>query len=196
MGKDPVWFLSQAAQKERRWERVLYVLAALTEALQPEHVRPILVGGSALEFYTLGDYATRDIDLVAEERRVVGQALEKLGFEHLPGQRHWYHEALDISIEIPDEKLAGSEEKTTTVDVQGTGVEIIAPEDLLIDRLAAFKYWYSADDGEWAARLYAIHEESMDLDYLEQRAEAEKVTDALEEIKARAKRLLGRNSKS
>jgi hypothetical protein len=29
----------------------------------------------------------------------------------------------------------------------------------------------------------------MDLDYLEQRAEAEKVADALEEIKARAKRL-------
>lgn len=189
MTKDPTWFLAEAARKEKRWERALYALAALTEALRPEHVQPVLVGGSALEFYTLGDYATRDIDLVAEERYLVGQALQQLGFKHQPGQRHWYHEELDISIEIPDTELAGSKEKATILEIQGTPVYIIAPEDLLIDRLAAFKYWESASDGEWAARLYAIHRESMDLDYLQQRAETEKVLDALEQIVARAKEM-------
>lgn len=192
MTKDPAEFLAAAARKEKTWERTLYVLAALTEVLKPQHITPFLVGGSALEFYTFGGYATGDIDLVAEERHVVGQALEKLGFEHKPGFRHWYHKVLDISIEIPDTVLAGAEDKATVVDVQGTPVRIIAPEDLLIDRLAAYKFWQSTRDGDWAARLFAIHGESMDLGYLRQRAQNEKVGDVLDEIISRAKQLKDR----
>lgn len=48
--------------------KALGVIAVLTEALEPEGIRPILVGGVALEFYTLGGYATKDIDLVVSDR--------------------------------------------------------------------------------------------------------------------------------
>ena len=48
--------------------KALRVIAVLTEDLEPEGIRPILVGGVALEFYTLGGYATKDIDLVVSDR--------------------------------------------------------------------------------------------------------------------------------
>lgn len=189
MTKDASWFLAKAAQKEKSWERTLYVLAALTVELRPQRITPVLVGGSALEFYTFGGYATHDIDLIAEERYLVGQALEKLGFQHQAGFRHWHHNALDVSIEIPDTVLAGAEEKVTVVDLHGTSVRIICPEDLLIDRLAAYKFWNSLGDGEWAARLYAIHGADMDPEYLRERAQAEQLADVLDEIIDRGRKI-------
>ena len=187
MANNPGWFLRKAGEKKLATERTLYVLAALTLELQKYDIKPILVGGGALEFYTFGSYATHDIDLVADERQLVGEALEKLGFSHEPGFRHWYHEDLDVSIEIPDTTLAGSYEKATSIDVDEVLVQIISPEDLLIDRLAAYKFWQSLSDGEWAARLYAIHGNNMDLKYLEKRANLEQVLDVLKEVIGKTK---------
>jgi hypothetical protein len=187
MANNPDWFLRKVSEKKLATERTLYILAALTLALQKYNIKPILVGGGALEFYTFGNYATHDIDLVADERHLVGEALETLGFSHEPGFRHWYHEDLDVSIEIPDTKLAGSYEKVTSIDVHGVLVQISSPEDLLIDRLAAYKFWKSLSDGEWAARLYAIHGNNMDLKYLEERANSEQVLDVLKEVMKRSK---------
>lgn len=66
----------------------------LTRQVKPYGLEPIVVGGHALEFYTLGDYATADIDLVCPERAIVGQILEQAGF-HREG-RHWYRPDLGL----------------------------------------------------------------------------------------------------
>ena len=46
------------------WKRKMYFVGILTKALEKFKIRPVVVGGHALEFYTLGGYATGDIDLV------------------------------------------------------------------------------------------------------------------------------------
>jgi len=56
--------------------------------LAPRGIIPILVGGCAVEFYTLGSYATQDIDVVIPERREFDLALRALGFSKEKGQRH------------------------------------------------------------------------------------------------------------
>ena len=43
--------------------RRLIVLGLLTRQLAPHGIEPILVGGGALELYTAGGYATKDMDL-------------------------------------------------------------------------------------------------------------------------------------
>ena len=162
-------------------KKTLGFLAALTAALKHTGVKPILVGGRALEFYTFGGYATRDIDLVVNGREETKAVLTAMGFLHRPGERHWYHEELDLAVEIPDEHLAGSPEKITTVEINEWEVFIIGVEDLIIDRLAAAKFWKSPADSQWAAKLLALHAQEIDLKYLQEAARREKVADVLKE---------------
>lgn len=166
--------------------RSLVVLGLLTTAMKPLGLRPILVGGAAVEFYTLGGYATRDLDLVLRGRDKAKGVLEENGFIRHQGSRHWYHEDLDLALEIPDEYLAGSEEKVLTLEIEDTEVFIIGIEDLILDRIAAFKFWSSGMDGQWAARLIAIQGDEVDWNYLEQRAEQEDLGDALRAVRRQA----------
>ena len=48
--------------------RRLWVVAVIAEALKAQGIRPIVAGGSAVEFYTFGGYATADVDLVVGDR--------------------------------------------------------------------------------------------------------------------------------
>ncbi len=47
-----------------RVERQVAAAGIITMALEPLGIIPIVVGGAAVEFYTLGQYATMDIDFV------------------------------------------------------------------------------------------------------------------------------------
>ncbi|RJQ28502.1 MAG: UbiD family decarboxylase [Peptococcaceae bacterium] len=163
-------------------KKALGTLAVLTEALKPIGVKPILVGGRALEFYTLGGYATKDIDLVINGREQAKAVLAAMGFLRRPGERHWYHEELDLAIEIPGEFLAGSKDKLSTVEINGMEAFIIGIEDLIIDRLAAAKFWKSRGDAQWAAKLLALHTREIDMEYLQNTAGKEQVEDVLKEV--------------
>ncbi|SMB93214.1 hypothetical protein SAMN00808754_0817 [Thermanaeromonas toyohensis ToBE] len=173
--------LTSLTQEKDSLRKALGVLAVLTEALKPKGIRPILVGGRALEFYTLGGYATKDIDLVVNGREQAKLILEEMGFLRRPGERHWYHEELDLAIEIPDEFLAGSLEKVVTVEINGMEAFIIGIEDLVVDRLAAAKFWKSQADAQWAAKLLALHAGEIDLEYLKEAAREQQVEDVLTE---------------
>ena len=81
------------------FERMVQVAAILTKLLENKQIRPVIVGGLAVEIYTRSDYTTVDIDMIISDRKLAGQILVQLGFS-VEG-RHWYHEKLMISIEIP-----------------------------------------------------------------------------------------------
>ncbi len=171
--------LGSLTREKDSLRKSLGVLAVLTEALNPQGIKPILVGGRALEFYTLGGYATKDMDLVVNGREQAKVVLEAMGFVRRPGERHWYHEKLDLAIEIPDEVLAGSSEKLTAVEINGMEAFIIGIEDLVIDRLAAAKFWKSEADAQWAAKLLALHAGEIDFEYLKEAARRQQVEDVL-----------------
>lgn len=55
-------------------------------------------------------------------------------------------------------------------------------EDLIMDRLRGYVHWQSMSDGEWAGRLIALHEASIDWEYLNCRAKIEGLPEALESV--------------
>ncbi len=159
--------------------RNLYFVGVLSRYLPPGPP-PIVVGGQALELYTLGQYATQDVDLVYGRRGELDRLLLSWGFER--SGRHWTHNDWQIALEAPDETLAGDEERVTILDIEGLEVRVIGYEDLLIDRLNAAVHWDSEEDRQWSARLAANHEGRLDWEYLRRRAEEEGLTELLDEI--------------
>src|SRR5579859_8135960 len=117
-------------------ERHLEIAAILTEALMAVGVQPIVVGGAAVEFYTGGEYATGDLDLIAPEGRELAVVMTALGFEKRG--KSWTHEARSIFVEFPSPTLRPNED-WVTVQIHGVDVRIVSPEDLVVERLRSFK---------------------------------------------------------
>lgn len=175
--------LEYAKKIEDPLRRRLYVCALVTTALPHSDGLPfVVVGGNALEFYTLGDYTTADVDLVSAKRSEIGNVLESWGFNRMG--RHWYHAGVDVAIEVPDDNLAGSEEKITQVEIEGLNVYIIGVEDLIIDRVNAYVHWRSIDDGDWAKGLMALYKDEIDWDYLVTSAKTEEILETLNTLKS------------
>jgi len=80
--------LRQGAAIAEPLKRRLWVLGVITEALEVDGICPILIGGCALEYYTFGGYATRDIDVAVSDYQRLGEVMDELGFERRG--RYWY----------------------------------------------------------------------------------------------------------
>lgn len=161
-------------------KRRLRVLAVITEALEPDSIRPILVGGCAVEFYTFGGYSTGDVDVVVSDRKRLGEILAKLGFDR--EGRFWYREDLEIALECPDEDLAGSRDRIVEVEVGDLSCWVIGIEDLLTDRLNGYVHWQWEDDRRWVKEMMQQHCADIDWAYLRIRAREERTLSALEDI--------------
>ncbi len=145
--------------------RRLLALGLLADRLQEDGIEPILVGGAALEFYTAGGYATKDIDLALPASPAVDQAFAELGLAK--EGRYWYREDLDLLFEAPaPEGLPGETAPRTEVEIDGLRVVILGVEDLLIDRLRAWVHWKSEEDGRWTRRLALLYADRIDWRYL------------------------------
>ncbi len=175
--------LSQAAEIDNEIDRRMAVIAVVTRALQSVGIRPVLVGGMAVEFYTAGGYSTVDIDMVASHTSKLETMMTELGFDK--EGRHWHNAGLGAFIEMPAPPLAGSSEKVNEVDYDGLPVYVIGIEDLILDRLRALEYWTSEEDGRWAHNLMFIHREIIDWRYLEEQVATEELTVAFERTRPR-----------
>jgi len=167
-----------------KFERMVGVAEIFTRLSKERFaVTPIIVGGMAVEIYTRGEYVTADIDMVYVDHGLADQILKEMGF--IREGRCWYHPHLEVAVEIPSDVLAGDLERVNTLYTsrdKKSFVRVIGLEDLLIDRLNAYKYWKSLADGEWAERLYAIHSEKLDIPYLMKRAHHENLVDEVEHL--------------
>ncbi|MEM2981131.1 MAG: hypothetical protein QXW09_08060 [Thermoproteota archaeon] len=162
-------------------ERKIFFTGILVEALKSEGEKPIIVGGTAVEFYTLGGYSTLDLDLVYKEREKLSMLLEKLGFRK--HGRHWYSEELDLAVEVPGFVLSGSIEKLTKIEIGGLTAYVIGIEDIIADRLRAYVHWKSDDDGRWAKRMMILHKDKIDWSYLEEKSRSDGTQEALEQLR-------------
>ena len=73
--------LRKAAAEKNLALRGVKVAAVVAEALRQIGEDPVLVGGAAVEFYTEGGYATKDIDMVAVGGYPLREVMNELGFE-------------------------------------------------------------------------------------------------------------------
>ncbi|MFQ5975945.1 MAG: hypothetical protein ACE5J5_06505 [Candidatus Hydrothermarchaeales archaeon] len=136
--------------------------------------KPILVGGSAVEFYTQGAYKSLDLDVIAKQG-ALEPVLKSMGFKK--SGRHWYTE--DVSLEIVS---SYTKLRTKNMKIGESEMRIISVEDIIVDRLNACKHWDSSLDCEQATYLLAGYWDVSDRDYLRKRAGEEKVLDTLEDF--------------
>lgn len=163
--------LQKIASIENIVDRKIYFLGLLTRECEKKGFRPIVVGGSAIEFYTEGIYSSYDIDLIGP-RRLIGKILEEeFGFK--PSGRHWINEEIELFVEIPNSYLTGDKSKITTIKIKDLVVYLLGLEDLILDRIRACIHWKSLTDCEQAKFLLKEYQSRLDLEYLEKKAKEE-----------------------
>jgi predicted nucleotidyltransferase len=161
-------------------EKKLLIVGELTRRLAPQGIRPVIVGGTAVEIYSLGAYQTYDIDLVVAQREQAISALETMGFQRTG--RVWFHPDWEMAIEIPDTHLAGDTARLNRLEIEGYQVDCIGLEDLILDRLNAAVHWRSSEDRRWVTILLRAYRNTLDLTYLHERANQEGTLSVLEEL--------------
>jgi hypothetical protein len=120
--------LLQIPRTKSRLRQRLLLAAALTKLLSKE---PIVVGGTAEEYWAGGEYHPTDLDLcprpsASDLKRLTAVGLRKRG-------RHWVRADLPVAVEFPG---SGADiERTVVVKVGGVSILMISCEDLYLDRI-------------------------------------------------------------
>ncbi|MHA0857247.1 hypothetical protein [Paenibacillus sp. CMAA1364] len=149
-----------------------YVMGLITPVLDDLGADPaIIVGGHAVELYTSGSYKTADIDLVMIRDDIARALFDQLGFVR-EGRFHYVLE-MDIPIEIPSNDLAGSKDRVVKLKTPDGYCYVIGVEDLIMDRLNAAEFWTDARSLEWARYLMSSQFDSLDIEYMKNRAKEE-----------------------
>jgi hypothetical protein len=160
-------------------------LAHWVQSLYAKGSRPVLVGGSAVELYTMGAYTSGDLDFAGEVPPGVRAALEAVGFTKKG--RHWIHERGRVLLEFPGTR-PHSVESLREIRTAGARVLVLAPEDLVVDRLSAWKFWRSEVDAVNALLLWRSSTIAIDRRRLRRLAKSAEVEDALSELERFARR--------
>jgi hypothetical protein len=162
-------------------EKMLQVTSILTKLLERHQITPIIVGGLAVEIYTRSNYTTLDIDVIVSDRKLAGEILVQLGF--CQEGRHWFHPDLLVSIEIPNDLLEDAEQDRVIQLNLGNNdkVFVIGIEDIILDRMRACIHWKSSSDCEWGQRMFLLHLERLDIEYMRKKAKVDLTVDLLQE---------------
>lgn len=171
--------LKQAAKIKDFPERHIRIVLVITKLLEDLSIYPVLVGGGAVEFYTMGAYATGDIDLVAPSGKDISNRLELLCFQRMG--KNWVNEEASIFLEFPSSSL-GAGEDYNEIDIGGGRIRIVSIEDLIVDRLNAFKWWGSTVDGVNTLLLLNSRILNVDMGLLEAKVKTHDLTDAYQGI--------------
>jgi len=151
--------------KDNKYETMITTAAIITKLLEPQGIKPIIVGGLSVEIYTQREYTTRDIDFVSDGRAMIEEVLFSLEF--VKEGRHYYNLELEVAIEIPDNYLEGDINKIAKVDIgNDLYIYLISLEDIILDRLRAAVHWRSEEDSIWGFTLLVQNIESINTEYL------------------------------
>lgn len=168
-------------KRKSKFEKMVGVTAVLTDLLKPYRIKPVIVEGLAVEIYTRSDYTTVDIDLIISDRNLAVNLLRQLGF--ITEGRHFYHETLLVSIEIPNDVLEDADDnRIIQLELENQQqVFVIGIEDIILDRLRACVHWRSSSDCEWGRRMLLIHRKRLDIEYLNRTAAYDSTLEKLQE---------------
>jgi len=166
---NPKDILKKALEIDSLFKRRLYIVACLTKLFIEKNLKPpVIIGGTALTWFSREMYATMDVDLACSNRKIVDEFLTNLSFKK--EGRYWYHKELDIVIEIPTSNLAGEEAPLEEIEIfPGLNCFVLGLEDLIVDRLNAAVHWSSKIDSEMCRQLLKKYDKEIDWNYLENR---------------------------
>lgn len=104
--------------------------------------------------------------------------MNRLGFDRMG--KDFIHKTLRIYIEFPSTHLDRGE-KANIIEIDGVPLEIISIEDLIVDRLCAYKFWKSGIDGVNAMILMELSDD--DRTVTERKAQFADVLDAMDHVR-------------
>lgn len=162
-------------------ERRLHFAAILGKAAGVPTDDMIIVGGSAIEFYTVGEYTSDDIDIVSSQTRVLKDVLRGWAFR-VEG-RIYVNEEIGIVVDFVRYPYTGDRSKTQVLSTPFGAIRVAALEDLVVKRLISTKHWKIKGDFEHARLLVALYGDRMDWDYIEGLSVEQHVLDVLEILK-------------
>lgn len=144
---------------------------------------PVLVGGSAVQYYTNGAYASLDMDILWSDSAVLTEILSPYGFKR--EGRYWFNDEEDLVLEAPSHFF---NEKYITLNTGYGSVRMIALEELIMDRLDAYKWTNRRDDYKWAKVMLETYLcmrnelSALDYEYLAKETKNRDIADALENL--------------
>ena len=169
-------------KEKDRFTRKLTFAAFLANRLENNGIDSVLVGGSAVEVYTNGDFPTADMDFDVSDMGKAIQLLKNLGFKKTDSL--WYNSDLDIVVDLSSKGYSGDPAKLRIIKVRNYSLKVAGVEDLIVNRLYSAKFWKSNPqrDLEEATALDRIFSGKLDSDYLKMLAEKNDVIDILSRI--------------
>lgn len=177
------------------FEAALRLLARISDEMDVAGYRPpILVGGGAVEIYTRGAVTTGDFDLSCGRQDVLEAVMQQHGFVRPTGAgvatRGWIHPELKLGFEcVSDTLLDGMADRDMVQVVElgdGGEVAVIAPEDIIADRMGQYASGSAPEMLGQARALFALCE-GLDMDYMERRISEETAgSHGLQDLQAEA----------
>lgn len=177
------------------FEEALRLLARISSEMDAAgHRPPVLVGGGAVELYTRGAVTTGDFDLSCGRQDVLEAVMQRHGFVRPSGPgratRGWVHPRLKLGFECVSHTLLdgmADREMVQVVELGADGaVAVIAPEDIIADRMGQYASGSAPDMLGQARALFALCE-GLDMAYMARRiAEETAGTYGLQDLQAEA----------
>lgn len=162
-----------------RTRRVLYFAAMLSEEVGSGSL--IIVGGSAIEVYTAGAYASGDTDVVGDQAGIE-KALRKWGFKK--DGMGWFRKGWPFFIQVVGREYSGSLEKTREVETPYGRVRLAAVEDLIVKRLASAMSTGAKSDYGDAVLLAKDFEGQIDWAYAVEMARLWQTSELLKQLRS------------
>lgn len=139
------------------------------------------MGGSAIEFYTRGQYTSGDVDVVYTGGADIETLLLEWRFARQG--RIWLNEGLGIVLDFVKPPYTGDLARTQVLETPYGSIRLAALEDLIIKRLASAKHWRRPHDAEQAQLLAVGHEDRIHWGYVERLAFEYDVEDLLADLR-------------
>ncbi|WP_335337803.1 hypothetical protein [Sphingomonas sp. Leaf230] len=145
----------------------LELFAIVSEVVERRgFLRPVLVGGAAVELYSASDIATGDFDLVTARQDVLEQALQANGFVKPSGPgkltRGWIHPELKLGFEVVGSALMdgrAERDRVKLIDTSaGDQFAVISVEDLIADRMGQYASGSAPDMLGQAQVLFSLYQ--------------------------------------
>ena len=136
----------------------------------------MLVGGAAVEIYSLSAIATGDFDISTGAQDAFEEELQRQGFIRPSGPgmatRGWIHPELALGFEVVTSTLLdgmADKDRVRMIDTgDGKSVSVISLEDIIADRMGQFASGSASEMYAQAKELFDLYP-SADMSYMETR---------------------------